>query len=226
MKRISSNHISFHYNVFLLTFVMMVTFCINTSAKDRLVQRGMTREEVIACLGKPEATSFNQYGELWTYMKLPLLGPRKMIYVGFGSDNRVSTYQERVLNDNDEDLPGSGIPQPLPPVYAPSAGIMHNRVGMYGMTDRDFSILYGKVKSADSYNKMDLIEVAGLGCYYTCSQCAKVMCIFNFNDDRLKALRYMAPHIIDPQNADVIYKLFVFDDDKDKAANIIRSSLR
>ena len=36
----------------------------------------------------------------------------------------------------------------------------------------------------------------------------------------------MAPHIVDPQNATVIYKLFVFDDDKDKAARIISDSLR
>ncbi len=225
MKRISINDIKSHCSVILLTLAMIFAFSMNLSAKDRLVQRGMTKEEVVACLGRPVATSFNQYGELWTYKKVPWLGPSKMIYVGFDSADRVATYQEKVIGDNDNN-PNSPIARPLPPVYTPMPG-MHTTPQMtYGMTDSDFSFLYGKVKNAFSDSKMDLIQVASLGCYYTCSQCAKIITIFSFSDDRLQALRYMAPHIVDPQNATVIYRLFVFDDDKDRAASIISNSLR
>jgi hypothetical protein len=48
------------------------------------------------------------------------------------------------------------------------------------------------------------------------------MGLFSFADDKLKALRYMARHIVDPQNAYSIYRLFDFSDDKEKAAQIIQ----
>ena len=60
MKRISINDIKFHCSVLLLTLAMIFAFSLNVSAKDRLVQRGMTKEEVVACLGRPTTTSFNQ----------------------------------------------------------------------------------------------------------------------------------------------------------------------
>lgn len=45
--------------------------------------------------------------------------------------------------------------------------------------------------------------------------------LFTFSDDQLKVLRLMAPHIIDPQNAIIIYNLFTFDSEKVKAGEII-----
>ena len=48
------------------------------------------------------------------------------------------------------------------------------------------------------------------------------MKIFTFDDERLRALSMMAPHIVDPQNATDIYKLFTFDSDKEKAGEIMR----
>jgi oligoribonuclease (3'-5' exoribonuclease) len=93
----------------------------------------------------------------------------------------------------------------------------------YCLNDHDFSILYDKVRDGSfDDDKYNLIEVASLGCYYTCNQCARIMGLFSFADDKLKALRYMARHIVDPQNAYSIYRLFDFSDDKEKAAQIIQ----
>lgn len=93
----------------------------------------------------------------------------------------------------------------------------------YSLSNQAFSILYNKVKKASfDDNKLDLIEVASLGCYYSCSQTIRMMKIFTFADERLKVLNLMAPRIVDPQNAIDIYKLFSFDSDKDKAGEIIR----
>lgn len=76
-------------------------------------------------------------------------------------------------------------------------------------------------------NKFDLLEVAGLGCYYSCEQTARMIKLFTFSDDQLKVLRLMAPRIIDPQNAIIIYNLFTFDSEKVKAGEIIlRDSTR
>ena len=93
----------------------------------------------------------------------------------------------------------------------------------YSLSNQAFSILYNKVKKASfDDNKLDLIEVASLGCYYSCSQTIRMMKIFTFADERLKVLNLMAPRIVDPQNAIDIYKLFSFDSDKDKAGEIMR----
>ena len=93
----------------------------------------------------------------------------------------------------------------------------------YSLSNQAFSILYNKVKKASfDDNKLDLIEVASLGCYYSCSQTIRMMKIFTFADERLKVLNLMAPRIVNPQNAIDIYKLFSFDSDKDKAGEIMR----
>ena len=95
----------------------------------------------------------------------------------------------------------------------------------YSLDDASFSKLYNKVKKASfDDNKFDLIEVASLGCYYSCAQVVRIMKIFPFDDEQLKALKMMAPHIVDLQNTGLIYKVFTFDSEKDKAEEIIRNS--
>ena len=85
--------------------------------------------------------------------------------------------------------------------------------------------LYNKVKKASfDDNKFDLIEVASLGCYYSCAQTVSMMNIFTFGDSKMKALRLMAPHIIDLQNAIIIYQQFSFESEKQKVGEILRSS--
>ena len=94
----------------------------------------------------------------------------------------------------------------------------------YSLDDASFSKLYNKVKQASfNDNKFDLIEVASLGCYYSCTQVVRIMKIFPFDDEQLKALKMMAPHIVDLQNTGLIYKVFSFDSEKDKAEEIIRN---
>lgn len=95
------------------------------------------------------------------------------------------------------------------------------------LSDSKFSVLYNKVKNASfDDRKFDLIEVASLGCYYSCQQVAKIINLFSFSDKKMKALQMMASHIVDPQNTADIYKQFTFSSDKDKAAEIIRYSGR
>ena len=95
----------------------------------------------------------------------------------------------------------------------------------YCLADASFNILYNKVKKASfDDNKFDLIDVASLGCYYSCAQVVRIMKIFPFDDEQLKALKMMAPHIVDLQNTGLIYKVFSFDSEKEKAEEIIRNS--
>ena len=68
---------------------------------------------------------------------------------------------------------------------------------LFCLSDEKFTILYNKVKNASfDAPKMDLIEVASLGAFYSCEQCASIMSIFSFGDKKLAALRLMAPRIL------------------------------
>ena len=95
----------------------------------------------------------------------------------------------------------------------------------YCLDDASFSKLYNKVKKASfDDNKFDLIEVASLGCYYSCAQVVRIMKIFSFYDSKIKVLSMMAPRIVDLQNAIIIYQQFNFESEKQKVGEILRSS--
>ena len=93
---------------------------------------------------------------------------------------------------------------------------------VFCLSDEKFAILYDKVKNTSfDDRKMDLIEVASLGAFYSCEQCASIMSIFSFGDKKLAALRLMAPRITDPHHAYMIYDRLTFLSEKEEAARII-----
>ena len=210
----------------IATTILMFAVCLSATAKiKKTVERGMTKQEVIGILGQPKLTSFDAYGDKWEYYKMNVIqGESKRIVVGFDLNGRVVAYNMSYVDDN--------IQQPAPPSH-PSCGagavaVVGPEVPIgygYCLDDASFSILYNKVKNASfDDNKFDLLQVASLGCYYSCAQIARMMRIFTFGDKQLKALSMMAPHIVDPQNATDIYNVLTFDSEKSKAGEIIRNS--
>ncbi len=202
----------------IATTILMFAVCMSASAKGkRNVERGMTKQEVIAILGEPKLTSFNIYGDKWEYAKNNnLFGDSKYITVFFDRSGKVVEYNTRILEANSQ--------QPtLPPYeggYYPNGGMNYD----YCLDDASFSKLFNKIKKTNfDDNKFDLIEVASLGCYYSCAQVVRIMKIFSFDDSKMKVLSMMAPRIVDLQNATDIYRIFTFDSDKEKAANILRN---
>ena len=145
-----------------------------------------------------------------------LNGESKRIVVGFDLNGRVVAYETKFWDDNTNSEIGSCNQRPtLPPSgVGPDGPIYYG----YCLDDASFSRLYNKVKNATfDDNKFDLIEVASLGCYYSCAQTARMMKLFTFGDKQLKVLRLMAPHIVDPENAITIYNVLTFDSEKSKA---------
>ena len=54
----------------IATTILMFAVCLSASAKGkRNVERGMSKQEVIAILGEPKLTSFDMYGDKWEYTK-------------------------------------------------------------------------------------------------------------------------------------------------------------
>lgn len=209
----------------IATTILMFAVCLSASAKGkRNVERGMTKQEVIAILGEPKLTSFDMYGDKWEYAKYNnLFGDSKYITVFFDRNEKVVQYDTRIIDPKTSNVQQ---PQhPTPPIYDGRCDPDGRMDYGYCLDDASFNILYNKVKKASfDDNKFDLIEVASLGCYYSCAQVVRIMKIFPFDDEQLKALKMMAPHIVDLQNTGLIYKIFSFDSEKDKAEEIIRNS--
>ena len=209
----------------IVTSFMMFAVCLSASAKiKKTVERGMTKQDVIALLGQPKLTSFDAYGDKWEYYKMNVLaGEGKRIVVGFDLNGRVVAYETKIWDNNTNSEIGNCNQRPtLPPSgVGPDGPIYYG----YCLDDASFARLYNKVKNATfDDNKFDLIEVASLGCYYSCAQTARMMRIFTFGDKQLKVLRIMAPHIVDPQNASDIYNVLSFDSEKKKAGEIMKNS--
>ena len=210
----------------IVTTILMFAVCLSASAKGkRNVERGMTKQEVIAILGEPKLTSFDMYGDKWEYAKYNnLFGDSKYITVFFDRNGKVVQYDTRIIEPNSQ-TSNVQQPHPTPPLYDGRCDPDGRMDYGYCLDDASFSKLYNKVKKASfDDNKFDLIEVASLGCYYSCAQVVRIMKIFPFDDEQLKALKMMAPHIVDLQNTGLIYKVFSFDSEKDKAEEIIRNS--
>ena len=211
----------------IATTILMFAVCLSASAKGkRNVERGMTKQEVIAILGEPKLTSFDMYGDKWEYDKCNyLFGDSKYITVFFDRNGKVVQYDTRIIEPNSQTSNVQQPQHPTPPIYDGRCDPDGRMDYGYCLDDASFSKLYNKVKQASfNDNKFDLIEVASLGCYYSCTQVVRIMKIFPFDDEQLKALKMMAPHIVDLQNTGLIYKVFSFDSEKDKAEEIIRNS--
>ena len=211
----------------IATTILMFAVCLSASAKGkRNVERGMTKQEVIAILGEPKLTSFDMYGDKWEYDKYNyLFGDSKYITVFFDRNGKVVQYDTRIIEPNSQTSNVQQPQHPTPPLYDGRCDPDDRMDYGYSLDDASFSKLYNKVKKASfDDNKFDLIEVASLGCYYSCAQVVRIMKIFPFDDEQLKALKMMAPHIVDLQNTGLIYKVFSFDSEKEKAEEIIRNS--
>ena len=206
--------------------IFLLAFCISATAKIKkpVIERGMTKEQVTAMLGEPRTASFNEYGDRWMYEEWrgPFFGGANVrIYVLFDVTGKVVGCEERTCEPNHQEETRCQVyPNVVPDINQP----MYPN-GRYCLSDRDFSILYNKIVNASfDKDKKNLIEVASLGCYYSCQQCAQILKIFSFDSEKTNALKLMAPRIVDPQNVHVICQQFTFDDGKKQAARLVRGN--
>ena len=89
------------------------------------------------------------------------------------------------------------------------------------MQDEDFRMMCKVVKDASFSDKMiGVIKVACISSYFTSKQCAQLLSMFSFENDKLKALKVLHPRMLDI-DAKPILKQFTFSDNKDKAIDIL-----
>lgn len=62
---------------------------------------------------------------------------------------------------------------------------------------------------------MKLIRAGADNKYFTCQQCARMMSLYVFDDDKMEVLRIFAPRIVDKENYETVTKsLSLFEQEK------------
>ena len=90
------------------------------------------------------------------------------------------------------------------------------------MGERDFQFLYKTIKR-ESFDKdrLKLLSVGVLDNYFSSRQCAKLLSIYSFDKEKLRALDILAKHSVDLDNAHLILDSFKFESDRRKAAQML-----
>lgn len=84
-------------------------------------------------------------------------------------------------------------------------------------SDGEINVLYEKVKDAFSFDQLKILQTGMNGRNITCKQCVKLLSICDFDNERIKFLQVMAPHIYDCHNRQLIIDTMSFASGKDEA---------
>ena len=88
-------------------------------------------------------------------------------------------------------------------------------------SDGEIKVLYEKVKDAFSFDQLKILQTGMNGRNITCKQCVKLLSICDFDNERIKFLQVMAPHIYDCHNRQLIIDTMSFASGKDEARQLI-----
>lgn len=109
---------------------------------------------------------------------------------------------------------------------------VNNRSGMprereRAMDNADFKLLRSLLKEESfDKNRVKMIRIACIGNYFTSSQCAGILSLFSFESNKLEALEYLAPRVIDKQRCEVILEEFTFLSNREKAEKLLMGCKR
>ena len=102
-----------------------------------------------------------------------------------------------------------------------------NMPRMRAMDKSDFKLLRSLLKEESFDNgRIKMIRVACIGNYFTSSQCADMLSLLSFDSNKLQALEYIAPRIIDKRECDVILREFSFISNREKAEKLLMERKR
>lgn len=88
-------------------------------------------------------------------------------------------------------------------------------------SDGEINVLYEKVKDAFSFDQLKILQTGMNARNITCKQCVKLLSICDFDNERIKFLQVMAPHIYDCHNRQLIIDTMSFASGKDEARQLI-----
>ena len=101
------------------------------------------------------------------------------------------------------------------------------RMRAMAMDNADFKLLRSLLKEESfDKNRVKMIRIACIGNYFTSSQCAGILSLFSFESNKLEALEYLAPRVIDKQRCEVILEEFTFLSNREKAEKLLMGRKR
>lgn len=174
------------------------------------IQKGMSKQEVSKLLGEPQFRRFDRDFDEWEYSKCISGNGYTTIIVSF-EDGKVVGMDSFATYDN----------RPVQSVtVAPNEVVVSPPHTIYtkGMPEIEFQRFYDKVKSRPfKDDQFELMEI-GANNRLNCNQCARLMSIYPFDDDKMQVLKIFAPRIADRENYEEILNaldsLFKRDDAK------------
>ena len=111
-------------------------------------------------------------------------------------------------------------------VYAANHSNMP-RMRAMAMDKSDFKLLRSLLKEESFDNgRIKMIRVACIGNCFTSSQCADMLSLFSFDSNKLQALEYLAPCVVDKRACGVILKVFSFTSNRQKAEALLMGDRR
>lgn len=181
------------------------------------VHPGMTTEEVSRILGEPDYRRFNRNVEEWEYHKW-LSGSDAVVIVCFEGGGVVSM--------DSFERPQAPQPTVPPVVQVPSVGGPEAHPSyphrLPRMSDAEFDSFYRKVKAESfSDDQREMIRVLSKSKRLTCRQCAQLLTFFSFEDEKMVAFRWFAPHLVDKENYREIQKQFDFSFNRDEVKKVL-----
>jgi hypothetical protein len=106
-------------------------------------------------------------------------------------------------------------PEPTPPAAAPPPKPR-------GMDEARFAQLLAQVREEDFEDERNaVLNTAAADNRFTCEQVGRILEVIDFGDERLSALRILAPKRVDRENSHTLLRHFEFDDEKKAAQKIL-----
>lgn len=177
------------------------------------IHKGMSKQEVTELLGEPQYRRFDSELEEWEYYKNLSSSGYTTIILTFDGDKVYA------LDSFSDPRPAAPPVVVTSPDMSVSTSVSSSHSHGRGMRAADFQKLYSDVKSRPfTDDKLKMLREASVNNRLSCGQCATLMSLFPFDDDRMKVLRIFAPNIVDRENyeeiLDVLTSLFKKDDAK------------
>ena len=184
------------------------------------IERGMTREQVMQVMGRPNTRSLAADGsELWEYREFYAGGVTYVAQISF-NEGRVTRMDNR---REIERLP-EGTPYPSRPQEGGGYPRGSYEAEQERRAEEAFSQFIRDIQSKPfDEDKFRLIRDVAQRNYFTTEQTIRVLRLFSWDDEKFKVLRILAPRIRDSFNAHRIIDLFTWDDDKARARKILQS---
>ena len=182
------------------------------------IKQGMSPQEITQLLGKPEYRRLDYDIEEWEYRKKTSILDNEATVIIIRFENERLIYLDSFkASERQSPVPVASATPSSPSSVVIGIGRPSSPIGP-PMSDNRFEEFYNQVKSSIfKSEQMKLIHTGVKDRLFTCKQCARMMSLFTFDDDKFKVIKIFAPYLTDKENYDIITDNFLLSSDRKKA---------